>query len=72
MSSLSDDSPLDFEIFSVGSLGHLAVRATLRRIIYVEELHPSTVSISLAFDPGTLRQALEDFRELFADRPARI
>ena len=72
MSSPSDDSPLYFEIFSVSSLGHLAVRATLRRITYVEELNPLTVSISFAFDPGTLRQALEDFQELFAHRRARI
>jgi hypothetical protein len=69
MSSLSDDGPLDFEIFSVSSLGHLAVRATLRRITYVKELSPLTVSISFALDPGLLRQVLEDFRVFFACPP---
>ena len=72
MSSLSDDSPLSFEIFSVGSLGHLAVRTALRRITYVEELSPLTVSISFPLDPGMLRQALEEFRSLFACPPGRI
>jgi hypothetical protein len=66
MSSLSDYSPLRFEIFSLDQLGHLAVRTDLLKTTYIDSrLTPITISLTFGLDAGMLRSVLEDFRALF-------
>lgn len=66
MSSGSDASPLEFKIFATDSLGHLAVRATLRKLIYFQNFQDiSTVSVVFEIDPGSLSAIVRDFKKLF-------
>lgn len=66
MSSLSDASPLTFEIAAIDDLGHLLVKATLIKSRYLHDrFSPLQVSVSFGLDGGMLASVLRDFRELF-------
>lgn len=66
MSSGSDASPLEFRIFATDSLGHLAVRATLRKLVYFNDSQGiSTVSVVFEIDAGSLSLMICDFKKLF-------
>ena len=66
MSSGSEASPLEFKIFATDSLGHLAVRATLRKLIYFQNFQDIlTVSVVFEIDAGSLPSIVYDFKKLF-------
>ena len=66
MSSGSDASPLEFKVFATDRLGHLAIRATLRKLIYFKDSYEiSTVSVVFEIDPGSLPSIIRDFKKLF-------
>ncbi len=66
MSSGSEASPLEFKIFTTDRLGHLAVRATLRKLIYFKDSYEiSTVSVVFEIDAGSLSSIIRDFKKLF-------
>jgi hypothetical protein len=66
MSSGSDANPLDFTIFSTDSLGHLAIRATLRKLAYLSNFADILkVSVSFEIEPNLLPSIIRDFKKLF-------
>jgi hypothetical protein len=73
MSSLSEFSPLRFEVFSIDDVGHFAVRADLLRVTYIaDELRPLKLSICFPIDSGNFSSMLIEFRKLFDYRRGRI
>lgn len=77
MSSGTSTSELDFLIFSIDSIGHLAVRATLRKQFYLSnaaDLRASEIlktTIAFEIDPGSLSSMIYGFKELFYEIPYR-
>jgi hypothetical protein len=71
MSSGTSTSELDFLIFSIDSLGHLAVRATLRKQFYLSnaaDLRASEIlktTVAFEIDPSSLSSMINDFKKLF-------
>jgi hypothetical protein len=74
MSSLSEYSPLYFEIFSIDEIGHFAVKADLQRVYYDEAADLRSIKLSVGFliDPGNLSAMLIEFHKLFDYRRGRI
>jgi hypothetical protein len=72
LSSLSEYSPFDFEIYSTDEAGHLAVRVRLLKVNYIEdELHPAQLSFAITLDAGNLLAVIAEFKELFANGAGR-
>lgn len=66
LSSPSEYNPLRFEIFSIDTPGHFAVRADLSEVNYVNDgIHPLKVSVTFPIDAGDLPSILIEFRKLF-------
>ena len=66
MSSGSEASPLEFKIFRSDRLGHLAVRAILRKLVHFKNSDEiSTVSVVFETDPGSLHSIIRDFKKFF-------
>jgi hypothetical protein len=73
MSSLSEFSPLRFEVFSIDEVGHFAVRADLLRTTYIaDELRPLKLSVCFLIDSGNLSSMLIEFRKLLDYKGGRI
>jgi hypothetical protein len=66
LSSPSEDNPLRFEMYSIDSVGHFAVRADLSKYNYVgADIESVKVSVSFRIDAGDLPSILIGFRKLF-------
>lgn len=66
MSSGSDANPLEFKIFTTDNLGHLAIRPTLRKLIYFKDSYEiSIISVVFEIDAGLLNLIINDFKKLF-------
>jgi hypothetical protein len=66
MSSGTSTNPLEFKVFATDSLGHLAIRATLQKLIYFKDSYEiSNVSVAFEIDPSSLPSIIRDFKKLF-------
>jgi hypothetical protein len=66
MSSGSDANALEFMIFSTDTLGHLAIQATLQRLVYLSNFTGNLkVSVSFEIEPSLLPSIIRDFKKLF-------
>lgn len=66
MSSPSNSRALEFKIFSLDSLGHLAVSVTLQKFIYLANVSPEKLKMLVSFDidPSLFSQNIRDFKKL--------
>jgi hypothetical protein len=70
MSSGSDVSPIEFKIFATDSLGHLAVRAQLRKLVFFKDSYEiSTISTVFEIDGGSLLPLINEFKKLLKFKP---
>ena len=66
MGSETISNPLEFKVFSIDNLGHLAVQATLQK--YSNLSYPADtqkITVSFEIDPSLLPSIITDFKKLF-------
>jgi hypothetical protein len=68
---VSDYYPFRFKIFSIDTLGHMAISAGIMQMSYIGNHHllvANKLSVKFEIDPSLLPYILKDFKKLFAQR----